>query len=241
METIVLLPPLAASGRTWRRQVDELSGEFAVHAPELPGHGGSPGPFTFDRAVAEVAGLIDRTAGPVHLVGLSLSATVAVLACLARPGRVGSLVLSGGIAAPPRALAVQRAITGLLPAAVIARMAARLLAPSLAGLPADERDRILAEASEDFRTAGRRTYLDGLRELARTDLRPSLGEVTAPTLVLCGSRDRLNVPGALELADGIPHSRLRIVRGVGHLWHLEQPGLFSRTIGDLVRENQARG
>lgn len=220
--------------------MEGLGGEFAVRTPELPGHGGNPGPFTFDRAVAEVAELIDATTGPVHLVGLSLSATVAVLACLARPGRVASLVLSGGIAAPPPALAVQRAITGLMPGPVIARMAARLLAASLAGRPADERARILAEADEDFRTAGRRTYRDGLRELARTDLRPRLGEVTAPTLVLCGSRDRLNVPGALELADGIPDSRLRIVRDVGHLWHLEQPELFSRTIGEFVREKQTR-
>ncbi|MEV0810736.1 alpha/beta hydrolase [Micromonospora sp. NPDC050200] len=240
METVVMLPSLAASGRTWRHQVDALGGEFAVLTPELPGHAGDPGPFTLARATAEVTDLLDRTPGPVHLVGLSLSATVAVLACLARPGRLGSLVLSGGIAAPPPGLAVQRAVTTLLPEPVLARGAARLLAPALAERPEVERHRLLAEVTEDFRAAGRRTYLDALRQLARADLRPRLGEVTAPTLVLCGSRDRVNLRGARELAAGIPDARLEIVPGVGHLWQLEQPELFSRTIAEFARENAAR-
>ncbi|MFU8870844.1 alpha/beta fold hydrolase [Micromonospora sp. SL4-19] len=238
METIILLPSLAATNRTWRRQVDTLGADHSVLAPDLPGHGSSPGPFTLERAVADVTGLIDDVPGPVHLVGLSLSATVAVLACLARPGRLDSLVLSGGIAAPPPALAVQRAVATLLPGRVMARLAAGLLAPALGGLPERERARLVGEATEDFRAVGRRTYLDALRELARTDLRPRLGEVATPTLVLCGSRDKANLRGARELADGIPRARLEIVPGVGHLWHLEQPELFSRTVGDFVRENR---
>ncbi|SBT54352.1 alpha/beta fold hydrolase [Micromonospora narathiwatensis] len=237
METIILLPPLAATARTWRRQVDAFGTDFSVLTPDLPGHGSTPGPFTLDRAVAEVTGLLDREPGPVHLVGLSLSATVAVQACLARPGRLDSLVLSGGIAAPPPALAVQRAVAALVPARVMAQLAARVLAPTLGGLPESERARTVSEATEDFRAVGRRTYLDALRELARTDLRPRLGEVTTPTLVLCGSRDKANLRGAQELAEGIPAARLEIVPGVGHLWHLERPEIFSRTIGDFVREN----
>jgi len=66
-----------------------------------------------------------------------------------------------------------------------------------------------------------------LRELARTDLRPRLGEITSPTLVVCGERDEVNQPLSRELAAGIPDAELRIIPGVGHLWNLEQPETFT--------------
>lgn len=44
-----------------------------------------------------------------------------------------------------------------------------------------------------------------------------------PTLVLCRSKDRSNVPLSRELAAGIPAAELRIVPGATHLWNLQQP------------------
>ena len=206
VETVILIPALASTARMWRPQLDALSGTHRAVVCELPGHGGVPGPFTLAAAAQRAAAAVDDAVGPVVLCGISLGATVAVLGCLERPGRVSRLVLSGGIAHPPAALAVQRAIAAVLPIGVMARIAAD---------------------GEDMRAVGRRTYLDGLRELARVDLRPRLGEITAATTVVCGARDKVNVPLSRELAAGIPGAQLRIIPGAGHLWNLEQPEAFT--------------
>jgi pimeloyl-ACP methyl ester carboxylesterase len=88
------------------------------------------------------------------------------------------------------------------------------------------------DGAADMRSAGKHTYLAGLRELARTDLRSRLDQITAPTLVVCGERDKVNLPSSRELADGIPNAELRTIPGAGHLWNLEQPDVFTALLRD---------
>lgn len=230
----MLLPPAGSTSRIWRWQRGGLSERFAVLTPDLPGHGAVPGPFTFDRAVAEVGRQIDAAPGPVHLCGLSLSATVAVLTCLAEPSRVRSLVLSGGIAHPPPLLAIQRALVAAMPERLITRLLTLQLGPTLSRLPEAERAETIAAGVTDFRAAGKRTYQDSLRELARTDLRDRLPQVKVPTLVLCGERDKPSLPGARELAGRIPDAELRVIPDARHYWNVEYPDLFNRTLADFV-------
>ncbi|WP_433040099.1 alpha/beta fold hydrolase [Dactylosporangium sp. CS-033363] len=212
METVVLVPALATTAGMWQPQVTALSGTHEVVVASLPGHGAAPGPFTLAAATRNVTDAIDAAGGPVLLCGISLGATVAVLACLARPGRVHRLVLSGGVAHPPPALAVQRAISSVLPMGVLARIAGAQQGP---------------DGAADLRAVGKGTYLAGLRELAHLDLRPRLGEIEVPALVVCGERDKVNLPLSRELAAGIPGAELRIIPGAGHLWNLEQPDVFT--------------
>jgi 3-oxoadipate enol-lactonase len=217
MDTIVLVPALATTARMWRPQAEALAATHTVVVCDLPGHGTVPGPFTLDAAAKEVTNAIDAASGPVTLCGISLGATVAILACLARPDGVRRLILSGGVAHPPAALALQRAIARVLPISVMARISAAQQG---------------SDGAADFRSVGKRTYMAGLRELAHADLRPRLGEITAPTLVVCGERDKVNQPLSRELADGIPNAELRIIPGAGHLWNLEQPEVFTALLAD---------
>ena len=56
------------------------------------------------------------------------------------------------------------------------------------------------------------------------DLRPLLGRITAPTLVLAGAGDYMaGVGSAEEIARGIAGSRLEIVQGAGHFPWVEEP------------------
>jgi len=66
-------------------------------------------------------------------------------------------------------------------------------------------------------------------------LRGELVEVTAPTLVLCGSQDVLTTQGdSEEIASLIPGAELAVVRGGAHLFMVEQAGSFNRTVGDFL-------
>jgi 3-oxoadipate enol-lactonase len=68
-------------------------------------------------------------------------------------------------------------------------------------------------------------YAGCCEAIAALDLRPSLGSVTAPTLVIAASEDPSTPPahGAL-IARAIPGARLTVIRGAAHLANVQTPG-----------------
>jgi 3-oxoadipate enol-lactonase len=80
-------------------------------------------------------------------------------------------------------------------------------------------------------------YRAPLEAVRRADLRPDLARVVVPTLVVCGSRDRLNLKAAREAHEGIAGSDLRIIPRAGHLWPRRRPDRFAA----VVRESAGRG
>jgi 3-oxoadipate enol-lactonase len=227
MSTLVLVHALGSSRRAWAPQVRALSDRHRVLAPDLPGHGDNRGPFTLDRGVDSVHATIGEAPGSVHLVGISVGAVVALRVCLDHPVDVASLVLSGGLAHVPPWFVLQRMIARITPEPLLERA----LAPMYSGGSAD----YAKAAVEDFRRCGKRAYLTALGELAELDLRPRLSGVSVPTLVTCGSNDRVNIPLSRELAAGIRDAELQIVPGATHLWNLQQPDTFNQTIAAFVQ------
>jgi 3-oxoadipate enol-lactonase len=60
--------------------------------------------------------------------------------------------------------------------------------------------------------------------LAALDLRPQLGRIRNPTLVMCGALDQTTPPAlAQEVAKAIPGALYREIAGSGHCPMLEQP------------------
>jgi pimeloyl-ACP methyl ester carboxylesterase len=67
--------------------------------------------------------------------------------------------------------------------------------------------------------------------LGRADSRPTLANISCPTLVLVGEGDELTPPElAAEIAAGIPGARLTTVPQCGHMSTLEQPDEVSRAL-----------
>jgi proline iminopeptidase len=65
------------------------------------------------------------------------------------------------------------------------------------------------------------------RLAADYDLRPRLGDVRAPTLVVAGEHDWVCPPSAAEtLGTGIPGADLLVLPGVGHFPFVEHPDAF---------------
>ena len=80
---VVLLHGYVGDGRTtWRRQLDELSGEFTVIAWDAPGAGGSSDPpesfgmAGYGRCLAGFIGALDLE--KPHVVGLSFGGSLAL-------------------------------------------------------------------------------------------------------------------------------------------------------------------
>ncbi|MFK4087001.1 alpha/beta fold hydrolase [Kribbella sp. NPDC020789] len=67
------------------------------------------------------------------------------------------------------------------------------------------------------------------------DIRPRLGEIAVPVLVLVGIADFIcPVNSARELADGIPGAQLVVLEHSGHFGHVEEPELFRDTVLNFV-------
>ncbi|MFH8336557.1 alpha/beta fold hydrolase [Streptomyces sp. AM6-12] len=92
---LVLLHGAGRGGRAWRCQPAALSDDVHVVAPDLPGFGGTPGPFGLPAAVESMAE-IARGLRPVHLCGHSIGAIVAARVAAENPDLVARLILSGG-------------------------------------------------------------------------------------------------------------------------------------------------
>jgi len=67
--------------------------------------------------------------------------------------------------------------------------------------------------------------------MSRRDSRPDLGKINAVTLVLAGDADGIvSIERTRELADGIPHAKLVLIEGCGHLAPLEKPDAVSKAL-----------
>src|SRR4051794_38237412 len=91
-QPVVLLHGSACSGRQWRDLTGRLEDRFRVLAPDLHGHGESdawpgPAPLTLAGEAAIVAALANLAGEPIHLVGHSYGAAVALHFAQAHPDR----------------------------------------------------------------------------------------------------------------------------------------------------------
>jgi pimeloyl-ACP methyl ester carboxylesterase len=72
------------------------------------------------------------------------------------------------------------------------------------------------------------------------DLRPILGQVRAPVLVVAGELDLICGPAqARPIAEALPDSTLALIPDCGHLPSTESPGLFRSTVVDWLEAHPA--
>ena len=66
---------------------------------------------------------------------------------------------------------------------------------------------------------------------------PPLAELTVPTLVVVGDRDKFDFRGiGAKIATEAPNARLEVVEGAGHLAALERPAQFNRLLLEFLED-----
>ena len=245
---LVLVHGWAMSSRLFAPLRDRLAG-FRVVTPDLRGHGRSPAAptATLEDHVADLAGLFERLGlEDALLAGWSLGAQEALAAAPRLGPRVAGLALLAGTPrftlaeGWPHGLAAATVEAMALrfrrdPARVLARFFDGMFAP---GERAPEERRALAEELLAAAPApSPPAALAGLDQLARVDLRESLGEVERPALVLHGSADSVCPPGAgAFLARRLPRARLAVIEGAGHAPFLTRPAECAAALEGFARE-----
>ncbi len=210
----------------------------AVRALALPGHDGEPSAQAAtleDWADAVAAGLAPGSV----LVGWSLGAMLALDVACRHPHKVSRLVLLAGtarfVAADDGWPGLQSAVVEAFqrdyaesPAATLERFLAlqcmgeprrRTVLQALAQClsPGAREGRRGPRPPGSLAAAGPAPFDDGLAILAAADLRPLLGRISQPVLLLHGDQDALMpLAAASRLAQALPHARLQVLEGCGH-------------------------
>ncbi|WP_394840788.1 alpha/beta hydrolase [Pendulispora brunnea] len=69
------------------------------------------------------------------------------------------------------------------------------------------------------------------------DVRPRLGEIKVPTLIIVGEKDFIcSAKMADILHQGISSSRLTVLAGIGHLGHVETPQEYARPVREFLAQ-----
>ena len=63
--------------------------------------------------------------------------------------------------------------------------------------------------------------------------RDELSQITAPTLVICGTRDMIKESHTKEIAASIPNASLTILKG-DHFLASRRPAEFNRAVDDFL-------
>ena len=207
----------------YRRFFEALARRHRVIRFDLPGIGlGDPtgNVVEFDDDVAVLEDLIDGLGlDSVDLFGASQAAAVMVAYAARHPDRVGRLVLYGGYAngaelSEPK---LQASLLQLIRAHW--GLASSTLADVFIAGGDDEARRQFAATTRAAATP--EAAVRRMEECFRTDVRPLLANVTAPTLVLHRRDDRnVRVELGRELAAGIKDAKFVELEGRSHVWYV---------------------
>jgi len=219
MQSVILLPGLACDDELWAHQAPALAAAgLQVHISTE---------HTRWPTLAQMAtALLDRHPGPHVLVGASMGGMLALEMHRQAPQRVQALGLLGTTARPdtPDLIALRTQACELFAAG---RMDEVLRANVLFAFHPDQAGdaalvgRYLAMIQ---RAGAQQLIAQNHAVMARPDSRPHLTQVRCPVLVACGEADGLTTPEhAREMAALMPHARLEMLTGAGHMLTMEQP------------------
>lgn len=176
---VVLVHGLGVSGAYFIPMAQQLSSEFDVYVPDLPGHGRSGTPAAAPDIPALAQALIDwmDCAGIVRarLVAHSMGCQVAVEAALRHPGRIERLVLIAPVTDPAARSAL--------------RQLGRLLVSSVF-----ERPSLIPQVIKDYLRIGLRIVPE-MRAMLAYPIEEKLPQLRVPAMLMRGERDAI-VPQA---------------------------------------------
>lgn len=170
--------------------------------------------------------LLDNAPAEFILIGHAMGGFVAFDVMRRAPERVAKLALLSTLASAdgPAQTARRQGYIDLVESGQFDQVVEERI-PIL--FPEAKRDdeRFLIIARRMAADTGADTFLRQQRAImARSDSRPGLQEITVPTLLIWGDQDGITTRAHHdEILQGIPHARLEIIKGAGHLTTVEMP------------------
>ncbi len=238
-DTVLLLHGIGSNCTAWRFMFEALRADYSVVAWNAPGyyltdhlHSAAPSNWQYADALAALLDALGIVTA--HVAGSSFGSMVGASFAARHPQRVRRLALLGASRGqkwlPPderaRRLAMRDATAAEGALAMSEKRWRVLLGPN-----AD--DTVIRLTREVLMATHPRGLMQAARASDSTDVCEFAGGIAAPTLVITGSCDQVNPPALGQaVAAAIPHSRIEILPGIGHLPKLEAPAATARLLHD---------
>ncbi|WP_288226804.1 alpha/beta fold hydrolase [uncultured Enterococcus sp.] len=165
---------------------------------------------TLERLNQKLKGYLKGNSEPYLLGGLSLGGVMTL-----RHGMDGDPLLRGIIVAAGQFEAPNKALMALQNSVF------RILPPSL-----------LKKSGMDL---SKKQLLELMADMAKLDLRGSLRLIEVPTLLLCGTKDRVNLPATKELAELLPQAKIRILPKGKHELNVTSPAIVAAEVNAFIK------
>jgi pimeloyl-ACP methyl ester carboxylesterase len=223
-KTLVFIPGSGSDHTAWVYQCSQLKDDFNICAMELPGHGSSGGKGEQDvgayvewvKETLSAFGIVK----PI-LIGHSLGAAIALSFAI----KYGELLT--GIA--PFGGGVKMPVNPLILEGIRKDLAGTMAMTAKFALAKKNRERlapILAKRNPDPDVL----YGDFLA-CDRLDISETVKGIKVPTLIICGSEDKMTPPSLSEsVRELIPGAQLAIIPESGHMIMMEDPEAFNRAL-----------
>ena len=189
-------------------QVRFFSGRYRVIAPDTRGHGKSPrgdGEFTLSRFADDLYDFMKMIGiEKAHILGFSDGANIAMIFALRHPEMIEKLILNGGNLSPA---GIRKSVQ----------------------LPIEIGYRIAGAFAEKSMSAAENAEMLGLM-VNEPHIEPGqLAAITAPTLVIAGTRDMVKRSHTELIAASLPDSRLVLIKG-DHFISNRKPDMFNEAV-----------
>lgn len=236
---IVFLHGVGSDKSVWRPQLDHFCNSRRAIAFDYPGYGesapaGAAGRDDF--AAAIFAAMDALRVERAHVCGLSLGGVIAIAMHALAPQRCATLILADSFAVHPQGQAiydrsVEASRTIGMRALAEARVDMLLGNAAPPGLRAEVIATMAAIDPAAYRTGAEAVWL--------ADQRARAAAIGVPTLVTCGTEDRITPPDlSADLAALIQGAGLEMIDGAGHLANAERPAAFNAAIDRFLAETE---
>ena len=239
-EPLLLVHGLGANSNLWCHQIRPLAARYHVLALDLRGFGRSSKPhdrqsYSIDIMADDIAAVCNALDLPaIHYLGVSMGGFIGQAFALRHPARCRSLILGHTAAEFGIPAEVMSTRMEALSQVSMDEYAKLVAAQALAQPPDAVVDEWLREMIAGNDREAYRHVLAGA--LAAFDVTARLGEIHCPTLVVCGSEDRVIPPDkGAALARGIRGATHVQLDGVGHIGYAEKPEAFNPLVLDFLR------
>lgn len=236
---VVLLHAGVADHRMWEPQVGSFAKHFDVIRPDVRGFGQSELQPMRWSPIADLLGLLDDLhLKPVHLVGCSMGAQIAIDFAIQHGERISRLVLVGpavgGAEFGPKYPELWTEIEEADRARDIPAVNAAEMRLWLDG-PRRPRGYVKEPLRALFLDMNGSNFQNDWKSAPTDDPDPPaverLDEITAPTLVMVGDEDAPPIFDAVELLmEKVPNARKVVIHDAAHLPNLEHPEEFNSAV-----------